>query len=203
MEVRDFEIGSEFRAMDVAELAYVLTNRESVSMMVKEQECIYGNSCSLEDILTDMTPARQRFAMAAVELYRRSQTSFSKRQKISSSKDIFSVMVPLLSDLNTEEVWVLYLNQANKLIKKKRVSVGGLSAAHVDIRLILKEAFLCNATSLVLVHNHPSGNVKPSSNDDRLTHTLVEAARLMQVKCLDHVIIGRGSCYSYAEEGKI
>ena len=203
MEVRDFEIGSEFRALDVAELAYVLTNRESVSMMVKEQECIYGNSCSLEDILSDMTPARQRVALAAVELYRRSQASFTKRPKISSSKDIFSVMAPLLSDLDTEEVWVLYLNQANNLTKKKRVSVGGLSAAHVDIRLILKEAFLCNATSLVLVHNHPSGNVKPSSNDDRLTHTILEATRLMQIRCIDHVIIGKGNCYSYAEEGKI
>lgn len=203
MEIRDFEIGSEFRAMDIAELAYVLTNRESVSMMVKEQEYIYGNSCSLEDILTDMTPARKRVALAAVELYRRSQISFLKRPKISSSKDIFSVMSPLLSDLDTEEVWVLYLNQANTLIKKKRVSVGGLSAAHVDIRLILKEAFLCNATSLILVHNHPSGNVKPSSNDDRLTHTILEASRLMQIKCLDHVIVGKGSCYSYVEEGKI
>ena len=108
-----------------------------------------------------------------------------------------------IRDRDTEEVWVLYLNQANNLTKKKRVSVGGLSAAHVDIRLILKEAFLCNATSLVLVHNHPSGNVKPSSNDDRLTHTILEATRLMQIRCIDHVIIGKGNCYSYAEEGKI
>lgn len=140
METKNFEISSEFRTMDMAELAYILTNRESVSMMVKEEEVVYGNTCTLRDIIADMTPARRRVALAAIEFHRRGQALFAKSPTITSSNDIFKLMSPVLTDLEVEEAWVLFLNHGSKLIRKQRFSIGGLSATQVDVRVILKEA---------------------------------------------------------------
>lgn len=140
METKNFEISSEFRTMDMAELAYILTNRESVSMMVKEEEVVYGNTCTLRDIIADMTPARRRVTLAAIEFHRRGQALFAKSPTITSSNDIFKLMSPVLTDLEVEEAWVLFLNHGSKLIRKQRISIGGLSATQVDVRVILKEA---------------------------------------------------------------
>lgn len=203
METKNFEICSEFRTMDMAELAYILTNRESVSMMVKEEEVVYGNTCTLRDIIADMTPARRRVALAAIEFHRRGQALFAKSPTITSSNDIFKLMSPVLTDLEVEEAWVLFLNPANKLIRKQRISIGGLSATQVDVRVILKEALLCNAVAFCLIHNHPSGNINPSASDDRLTRMVFEAGNTLNIKLLDHVIVGNDKYFSYADEGRI
>lgn len=203
METKNFEISSEFRTMDMAELAYILTNRESVSMMVKEEEVVYGNTCTLRDIIADMTPARRRVALAAIEFHRRGQALFAKSSTITSSNDIFKLMSPVLTDLEVEEAWVLFLNPANKLIRKQRISIGGLSATQVDVRVILKEALLCNAVAFCLIHNHPSGNIHPSASDDRLTRMVFEAGNTLNIKLLDHVIVGNDKYFSYADEGRI
>ena len=185
METKNFEISSEFRTMDMAELAYILTNRESVSMMVKEEEVVYGNTCTLRDIIADMTPARRRVALAAIEFHRRGQALFAKSPTITSSNDIFKLMSPVLTDLEVEEAWVLFLNHGSKLIRKQRISIGGLSATQVDVRVILKEALLCNAVAFCLIHNHPSGNINPSASDDRLTRMVFEAGNTLNIKLLD------------------
>lgn len=190
METKNFEISSEFRTMDMAELAYILTNRESVSMMVKEEEVVYGNTCTLRDIIADMTPARRRVALAAIEFHRRGQALFAKSPTITSSNDIFKLMSPVLTDLEVEEAWVLFLNHGSKLIRKQRISIGGLSATQVDVRVILKEALLCNAVAFCLIHNHPSGNINPSASDDRLTRMVFEAGNTLNIKLLDHIIVG-------------
>ena len=203
METKNFEICSEFRTMDMAELAYILTNRESVSMMVKEEEVVYGNTCTLRDIIADMTPARRRVALAAIEFHRRGQALFAKSPTITSSNDIFKLMSPVLTDLEVEEAWVLFLNPANKLIRKQRISIGGLLATQVDVRVILKEALLCNAVAFCLIHNHPSGNIHPSASDDRLTRMVFEAGNTLNIKLLDHVIVGNDKYFSYADEGRI
>ena len=203
METKNFEICSEFRTMDMAELAYILTNRESVSMMVKEEEVVYGNTCTLRDIIADMTPARRRVALAAIEFHRRGQALFAKSPTITSSNDIFKLMSPVLTDLEVEEAWVLFLNPANKLIRKQRISIGGLSATQVDVRVILKEALLCNAVAFCLIHNHPSGNIHPSASDDRFTRMVFEAGNTLNIKLLDHVIVGNDKYFSYADEGRI
>ena len=203
METKNFEISSEFRTMDMAELAYILTNRESVSMMVKEEEVVYGNTCTLRDIIADMTPARRRVALAAIEFHRRGQALFAKSPTITSSNDIFKLMSPVLTDLEVEEAWVLFLNPANKLIRKQRISIGGLSATQVDVRVILKETLLCNAVAFCLIHNHPSGNIHPSASDDRLTRMVFEAGNTLNIKLLDHVIVGNDKYFSYADEGRI
>ncbi len=203
METKNFEISSEFRTMDMAELAYILTNRESVSMMVKEEEVVYGNTCTLRDIIADMTPARRRVALAAIEFHRRGQALFAKSPTITSSNDIFKLMSPVLTDLEVEEAWVLFLNHGSKLIRKQRISIGGLSATQVDVRVILKEALLCNAVAFCLIHNHPSGNINPSASDDRLTRMVFEAGNTLNIKLLDHIIIGNDKYFSYADEGRI
>ena len=202
METKNFEISSEFRTMDMAELAYILTNRESVSMMVKE-EVVYGNTCTLRDIIADMTPARRRVALAAIEFHRRGQALFAKSPTITSSNDIFKLMSPVLTDLEVEEAWVLFLNHGSKLIRKQRISIGGLSATQVDVRVILKEALLCNAVAFCLIHNHPSGNINPSASDDRLTRMVFEAGNTLNIKLLDHIIVGNDKYFSYADEGRI
>lgn len=203
METKNFEISSEFRTMDMAELAYILTNRESVSMMVKEEEVVYGNTCTLRDIIADMTPARRRVALAAIEFHRRGQALFAKSSTITSSNDIFKLMSPVLTDLEVEEAWVLFLNHGSKLIRKQRISIGGLSATQVDVRVILKEALLCNAVAFCLIHNHPSGNINPSASDDRLTRMVFEAGNTLNIKLLDHIIVGNDKYFSYADEGRI
>ena len=203
METKNFEISSEFRTMDMAELAYILTNRESVSMMVKEEEVVYGNTCTLRDIIADMTPARRRVALAAIEFHRRGQALFAKSPTITSSNDIFKLMSPVLTDLEVEEAWVLFLNHGSKLIRKQRISIGGLSATQVDVRVILKEALLCNAVAFCLIHNHPSGNINPSASDDRLTRLVFEAGNTLNIKLLDHIIVGNDKYFSYADEGRI
>lgn len=203
METKNFEISSEFRTMDMAELAYILTNRESVSMMVKEEEVVYGNTCTLRDIIADMTPARRRVALAAIEFHRRGQALFAKSPTITSSNDIFKLMSPVLTDLEVEEAWVLFLNHGSKLIRKQRISIGGLSTTQVDVRVILKEALLCNAVAFCLIHNHPSGNINPSASDDRLTRMVFEAGNTLNIKLLDHIIVGNDKYFSYADEGRI
>lgn len=203
METKNFEISSEFRTMDMAELAYILTNRESVSMMVKEEEVVYGNTCTLRDIIADMTPARRRVALAAIEFHRRGQALFAKSPTITSSNDIFKLMSPVLTDLEVEEAWVLFLNHGSKLIRKQRISIGGLSATQVDVRVILKEALLCNAVAFCLIHNHPSGNINPSASDDRLTRMVFEAGNTLNIKLLDHIIVGNDKYFSYADERRI
>lgn len=108
-----------------------------------------------------------------------------------------------MQDLDTEEAWVLLMNQRFRLIKAVRISRGGLSETAVDVRIILREALLANATIIALIHNHPSGNARPSGDDDRITQKLKAACDTMRLYMADHVIVTDGKYYSYAEEGKI
>ena len=106
-----------------------------------------------------------------------------------------------MQDLDVEEFWVLLLNQHYRLIKKVRISHGGITETAVDIRIIMKEAVLANTTILAVCHNHPSGNLKPSRQDDELTKSIKRACELMYIHFLDHVIITDGQYYSYHESG--
>lgn len=108
-----------------------------------------------------------------------------------------------LADNDTEEFWVAYLNQRYKLIKDVRISHGGLTEVLVDYRIIMREAVLCNSTVMVAVHNHPSNDPKPSTQDDSLTRGLKKASDIMHIHLLDHIIIADGHYYSYHEEGKL
>ena len=112
-------------------------------------------------------------------------------------------MHPVMQDLDVEEFWLLLMNQNYRLIKQVRLSHGGITEVAVDIRIIMREAVLANATILAVCHNHPSGNLNPSVQDNQLTATLQNACKLMRIHLLDHVIITDGAYFSYHEEGRI
>lgn len=140
--------------------------------------------------------------IAALELGRRQRNrKIKEASRLNSSTSVFDLMQPLLGDLDHEEFWILLLNNANKLKYKWQLSIGGITATLVDVRLIYKKALEMGATSIILCHNHPSGNLKPSQSDIMLTKKIIKGARLLDVKVLDHVIITESSFYSFADEG--
>ena len=142
--------------------------------------------------------------LAACELgKRRAACKAADRPDMGSAQAVYDFMHPKMQDLDTEEAWVLLMNQRFRLIKPVKVSHGGLSETAVDVRIILREALLANATVLTLIHNHPSGNPRPSAEDDRITKKLKTACETMRLYMVDHVIITDGAYYSYAEEGRI
>ena len=172
----------------------------------------YGNSlsklgkCSIDELCTfkGIGPAKAITILAASELgKRRKNEQPDERPSMRCSKDIYSYFHPLMCDLPIEECWIMLLNQASKVIDAVKISQGGLASTQVDIRVILREALLKRATSLILVHNHPSGNIRPSADDDRLTQAVAQAARLVNIRMLDHLIVADGDYYSYADESRI
>ena len=141
--------------------------------------------------------------LAACELGKRRQMeSPEERPDLGTATRIYNHMHPIMQDLDVEEFWVLLLNQHYRLIKKVRISHGGITETAVDIRIIMKEAVLANTTILAVCHNHPSGNLKPSRQDDELTKSIKRACELIYIHFLDHVIITDGQYYSYHEQGK-
>ena len=140
--------------------------------------------------------------IAALELGRRRQeTTPLERIAIRSSKDAFLVLNPLLADLPHEEFWILLCNRAGKVIHKHSIGRGGVTSVVVDARLVIKYALEHLASSIILCHNHPSGNLKPSSEDIKLTQRVKDAAALFEIVISDHLIIGDNNYYSFADEG--
>lgn len=140
--------------------------------------------------------------MAAMELgRRRKETEVVKRDKISISKDVYDIMKPILLDLPHEEFWLLILNRANLVIKKELISRGGVSGTVVDTKIIFKVAVENYACSIIICHNHPSGNLKPSEADIRITKNIKDAGKLMEIPLLDHLIITENGFYSFTDEG--
>jgi len=142
--------------------------------------------------------------LAACELGKRRQREKAEERKdLGSSLAIYEYMLPSMQDLDVEEAWVLLMNQNFKLIKPVRISHGGISETAVDVRVIMKEALLVNATVLAVCHNHPSGNTRPSRDDDRLTERIRSACETMRIYFLDHVIVTDGAYFSYRDEGRL
>lgn len=148
--------------------------------------------------------ARAITIAAALELGRRRQMGEAlQRSSVSQSSDAAEIAIPLMRDLNHEVFCVFYLNQSNKIIRHEVISSGGLTGTVADIRIILKNAVLQNANKLIIAHNHPSGNRQPSAADKELTRKLKEAAEVMDIKLLDHLIIAGTNYLSMADEGMI
>ena len=149
-------------------------------------------------------PGKALSIMAAFEIARRCEISGApKFRQIYSSQAAASVVVPMLQDLPHEECWVLFLNKANKLIGKQRISSGGLDTTAVDIRVVIRHALEKNSCHIILVHNHPSGNLRPSRSDEELTVRVNRASQTVNIRMVDHVIVTDGDYYSFAENGKI
>jgi len=139
---------------------------------------------------------------AALEIGRRkSRQELPERPKISSSKDVFLLLHPYLGDLRKEEFWCIYLNQSNRVIHKERLTQGGINQSVVDVRVLFSVALSHLATAVVVAHNHPSGNLKPSSQDLQITKTIRSAGEILQIQLLDHLIITQKSYLSFSDEG--
>jgi DNA repair protein RadC len=142
--------------------------------------------------------------VAALELGRRRKlTESMNRKQITSSRDIYDIFHPVLADLPNEEFWIILLNRSNKLIERQKISQGGISGTVTDVRIILKTALEKLASSIILCHNHPSGNPKPSESDISITNKIKESGKLMDINLIDHIIVTDGKYYSFADEGMI
>jgi len=149
-------------------------------------------------------PAKAITISAMFEIARRFSIAENRSLvQIQSSSSAAGLISPILRDLSHEECWVMYLNRANKLISKERLSIGGVSATVVDVKIVIKNALEKLASSLILVHNHPSGNSRPGENDKVQTRLLKDAAALFDISLLDHLIIAGDEYFSFADDGII
>jgi len=189
-------IGSGTRKASAVDLA-----RQVLSMAGNNLDKLGKYSVGDLKKLKGIGQARAISIVAALELGRRRKLSDSPdERKITGSSDVYNLLGPILSDLGHEEFWVLLLNRSNKVIEKQKISQGGITGTVTDIRMILKLALDNLATSLILCHNHPSGNLQPSDADLSITRRIKESAALMDISVLDHLIIAGKSYFSLADE---
>lgn len=141
---------------------------------------------------------------AALELGKRRKTSdFLERKQILSSRDLFEVFEPLLIDLVHEEFWIVFMNGANKVLSTHKLTQGGIQQTIVDVPLLLKMSLERLAQSIAVAHNHPSGQNKPSNEDENITWRIKQGCDAIGIRLLDHIIVARGKYYSFADEGKL
>lgn len=158
----------------------------------------------LTKLFRGIGPAKAVTIVAALELgKRRKDCKPLERPVLRSSQDAWQLFYADLCDLPYEELWVVFTNRSGQVISKLKISQGGISESIVDLRLILKAALQALASGIILCHNHPSGNLRPSQHDDRLTQQLQKAAKLVEISLLDHIILTDNTYYSYADEGKL
>jgi len=202
------------QALSDAELLAILvgsgsTHEDAVTLMKRILNDCSNNlntlgKKSIQDLCqyNGVGPAKAITILAACELgKRRQQEKPEDRPDLGTATRIYNHMHPVMQDLDTEEFWVLLMNQNYRLIKKIRIAHGGISEVSVDVRIIIREAVLCNATILAVCHNHPSGSLRPSQADNDLTRSIQQACTVMRIKFMDHVIITDGHYYSFHEEG--
>ncbi|WP_139958412.1 RadC family protein [Flavicella sediminum] len=189
-------IGSGNRKVSAVELAKIILsacdhNLRNLSQLSLEQLLVFDG----------VGEAKASAIITALELGRRcfSEQNLSS-DKITSSKDVFGIMCSEIGSLQHEEFWVLYLNNSNKILQKQQISKGGLTGTVVDVRLVLKKALNLLATGIILCHNHPSGNLTPSTADKQITNKLKAAGETMDIKVLDHLIITEKMYFSFADE---
>ena len=174
--------------------ASALSDAEPLGKMTLRQLCEYNG----------VGEAKAITILAACELGKRRQMeSPEERPDLGTATRIYNHMHPMMQDLDVEEFWLLLMNQNYRLIKKVRISHGGITEVAVDIRIIMREAVLANATIMAVCHNHPSGSLRPSQQDNLLTNNLKSACDVMRIHFLDHVIITDGHYFSYHESGRL
>lgn len=199
--MKKYELMDGYRSLSDSEIAYRVTNSmqtaQEINKLLKSD-----NKVTIYDIVELLTPARMEMAFALLELFQRISAK-KLTEKVRASKDAYNLIKPVMDGLEVEECWCIFLNQSLNVTAKVRISKGGFSSTQVDVRVILKSALKYNATAMVLIHNHPSGNPKPSVDDDRLTQALSQAGKVMNIRLTDHVIYTDGDYYSYADEGRL
>ena len=202
------------QALSDAELLAILLGSGTVSISAVElaKQILQGSDNNLNELAKLSVKDLQKFKgigeakaitiVSALELgRRRKEAEPVERAKITSSQDAYELMKPYLLDLHYEEFWVLLLNRSNSVIKKEKISAGGVSGTVADPKIIFKLALQETTSHLILVHNHPSGNLSPSKADIDLTKKIKEGAKLLDMQVLDHLIFTDAGYYSFADEG--
>ena len=187
------------------------TEENAVQLMQRIMNDCQGSLATLGNMGIDslcrykgMGPAKAISVLAACELGRRRMAEgMELRPQLTSSADIFAYMTPRLKGTPVEECHAILLNNHLRVVGCKLISRGGITGTVVDVRLVLREALLCNATHLALCHNHPSGNPRPSGEDDRLTQKLKAAAATMDLRLIDLIILTDEAYFSYQDEGRL
>ncbi|WP_417358967.1 RadC family protein [Galbibacter sp.] len=192
-------IGSGNRNESAVDLSkrILKTSRNSLSVLGR---------LSIEELsqFSGIGKAKAIAIVAALELGRRKRMAKATPETgIKASKDAYEFMQPRIGDLPHEEFWVIYLNNANKVLNVFQLSKGGITGTLVDVRLLLKEALVINSTAIILAHNHPSGTLKPSTADREITEKIKNACYSMDIKLLDHLIVTEKSYFSFQDEGFI
>lgn len=162
--------------------------------------------CTVADLMKykGIGEAKAISIVAALELGARRQVSEAEvRKQITSSRDAYEILSPIIADLPHEEFWVLYLNRGNKVLLKESISQGGVAGTVADVKIIFKKALELLASGVILAHNHPSGSLLPSKPDMDLTRKMKQAGDLLEVQVIDHLIITDGGYYSFADEGTL
>lgn len=160
---------------------------------------------TLEDLqkYKGVGPAKAISILAALELGKRRETLHAKKEItiITSSSDAYKIIKDKLMDLDHEEFWCIFLNRGNKILEQKRISSGGFSGTFVDPKIIFRKALEVKSSAIILVHNHPSGTLRPSDADLSLTKKITAAGNSLDIKVLDHLILTSSSYFSMADEG--
>jgi DNA repair protein RadC len=160
--------------------------------------------CSIDDFqkIKGIGEAKAITIAAALELGRRRKSeSIEEKPLIKTAKDAAQILQPILADETIEQFYLLHLNRANRLLKTECISTGGVSGTVADAKVIFKKALDAGASSIVLCHNHPSGNLKPSDADIELTKKIVASGKLLDINVLDHLIVANTGWYSFQDEG--
>lgn len=192
-------IGSGTRGCNVIDVCTDLMRRNDFNLTLLARQSLKQISA-----VKGLGPSKALQIKATLELARRfQQQQLPERPPISSSADAYRLMRPEIAHLGHEEMWILFLNRANRVTKMYQASKGTTTATLFDLKGILKEALLEHAEGLIMAHNHPSGNPKPSSQDDNITMRCREACRTLELRLLDHIIVTPDSYYSYRDQGKL
>ena len=203
------------KALTNAELLAILigsgNDEDSAVGLMQKVLAAHGNSLdrvgrlSVEELchFKGIGPAKAISILAACEIGRRRAVEQPERRQIRSSAQAYDYFDPLRRDLPVEECHVLLLGNGAAVIDSVRIGVGGLTETVADVRLIMREVLLKRATAFILCHNHPSGTLRPSTYDDRLTRQVQEASRMLNITFNDHIIFTDNGYYSYADEGKL
>jgi DNA repair protein RadC len=204
------------RALSDTELIAILigTGTREISAVELSRNILSQNSNNLAELgkasvqdlikIKGIGDAKAVSIVAALELGRRRKDSEPiLRPKVSSSADAASLFFPILLDIPHEEFWVAFLNRSNILIELFQISQGGISGTVTDVRLILKKSLDLLASSLIICHNHPSGNLDPSNQDKEITNKIIQAAAFFDIQVLDHIIVAGQKYFSFADQGMI
>ncbi len=212
---REKAIKNGISSLSKSELLAILVgsgnDEESAVDLMKRVLNSCGNSISelaklsVDDLCTfrGIGPAKAITIVAACELWKRREEKVGEQPCITSSLDLYRYFHPVLCDSPVERCYVLLLNSKNRVIDHVLIGTGGFTATVVDIRLVIREALMKRATTIALCHNHPSGNTKPSREDDKLTENLAQACKVMNIRLLDHLVITDGAYFSYNDEARL